>query len=284
LRPQRAERCGQAACRSFDRRHDDGKELFAVHIDELRSNRMSDETAAGLIQEYRRTGDVRIRNRVVEAHAWLAQVRARRLMRRSESLDDLVQVASIGVLKAVERFDPAFGVMFRSFASITVDGELRRYYRSSWRVRVPRSTQELVLEIAAATEHLSAVNRAAPSIEDIARYLERPVKEVEQAMIAGQNHRPGSLDQGMEDAGDANAPVMIDPGFDLVFDRSVIEQLLDTLPPRSRRMVQMRFEAAMTQAEIAAEFGVSQVHVSRLLSGALSTMRNAAQRDLATAS
>jgi RNA polymerase sigma-B factor len=245
---------------------------------------MSDDTAARLIEEYHRTGDVRIRNEVVEAHEWLAHVRARRLMRRSESLDDLVQVAAIGVLKATERFDPSFGVMFRSFASITADGELRRYYRSTWRVRVPRSMQELVLEIAAATDHLRATNHAAPSIDQIAEYLERPVKEVEQAMLAGQNHRPSSLDQGIEDAGDTNAPATIDPGFDMVFDRSFIDQLLDRLPPRSRRMVKMRFEGAMTQAEIAEEFGVSQVHVSRLLAAALSTMRTAALGEVSQAS
>jgi RNA polymerase sigma-B factor len=255
-----------------------------VRVRELHSSRMSDDTAARLIEDYHRTGDVRIRNQVVEAHEWLAHVRARRLMRRSESLDDLVQVAAIGVLKATERFDPSFGVMFRSFASITADGELRRYYRSTWRVRVPRSLQELVLEIAAATDHLRAMNHAAPTIGEIAGYLERPVKDIEQAMLAGQNHRPSSLDQGIEDAGDANAPAMIDPGFDMVFDRSLIEQLLDRLPPRSRRMVELRFGAAMTQAEIAAEFGVSQVHVSRLLAAALSTMRNAALGEVSRAS
>jgi RNA polymerase sigma-B factor len=254
-----------------------------VHNHEPRSTRMSDDTAARLIEEYHRTGDVRIRNEVVEAHEWLAHVRARRLMRRSESFDDLVQVASIGVLKATERFDSTFGVMFRSFASITADGELRRYYRSTWRVRVPRSVQELVLEIAAATDHLRAVNRAAPSTEQIAAYLERPVKDVEQAILAGQNHRPGSLEQGIEDAGDANAPAVTDPGFDLVFDRSLIEQLLARLAPRSREMIRMRFEGGMTQAEIAEEFGVSQVHVSRLLAGALASMRDAAL-DVARAS
>lgn len=255
-----------------------------MHVHELRPTRMSDETAARLIEDYRRTGDVRIRNEVVEAHEWLAHVRARRLMRRSESLDDLVQVAAIGVLKATERFDPAFGVMFRSFASITADGELRRYYRSTWRVRVPRSLQELVLDIAAATDHLRAVNHAAPTIVEIADYLERPVKEVELAMLAGQNHRPGSLDQGIADAGDVNAPAVIDPGFELVFDRALIEQLLERLPPRSRRMVKMRFDCCMTQAEIADEFGVSQVHVSRLLAGAMATMRHAALAGVAQAS
>lgn len=246
-----------------------------MHVHELRSTRMSDDTSARMIADYHRTGDVEIRNRVVEAHHWLALVRARRLMRRSESLDDLIQVASIGVLKATERFDPTFGVMFRSFASITADGELRRYYRSTWRVRVPRSMQELALEIAAATDHLRALNHAAPSIGAIAHYLERPVKDVEMAMLAGENHRPSSLDQGIEDGGDANAPAMVDPGFDLVFDRSLIGQLLAELPPRSRRVVKMRFQGCMTQAEIAAELELSQVHVSRLLASALSTMRTA---------
>jgi RNA polymerase sigma-B factor len=234
---------------------------------------MSDEAAASLIEDYHRTGDITIRNQVVEAHAWLARVRARRLMRRSESLDDLVQVAAIGVLKATERFDPSFGVMFRSFASITADGELRRYYRSTWRVRVPRSMQELALEVSAATDQLTASRHAAPTIADVAHYLDRPRADVEQAMLAGQNHRPCSLDQGIEQGGDSYAPA-VDGGFGRYFDRSLVDELLAELPDRLQRMVRMRYEAGMTQSEIGAELGMSQVHVSRLLSRALSTMRS----------
>jgi RNA polymerase sigma-B factor len=237
------------------------------------SFRMSDEVAAGLIEQYHRSGDITIRNQVVEAHAWLARVRARRLMRRSESLDDLVQVAAIGVLKATERFDPSFGVMFRSFASITADGELRRYYRSTWRVRVPRSMQELALEVSAATDQLTASRHAAPTIADVAHYLDRPQLEVEQAMLAGQNHRPGSLDQGVEQGGDGYAPA-VDGGFERYFDRCLIDQLLAELPDRLQQMVRMRYESGMTQSEIGVELGMSQVHVSRLLSRALATMRS----------
>jgi RNA polymerase sigma-B factor len=233
---------------------------------------MTDDAAATLLAEYRRTGDARVRNQVVEAHEWLARARARRLMRRSESLDDLSQVASIGVLKAAERFDPSFGVMFRSFASITADGELRRYYRSTWRVRVPRSVQELALDIAAATDRLTSTRHAAPTIADLAHYLERPVADVEQAVIAGQNHRPGSLDQSIEQGGDARSP-SVDGELDGLFDRCLIDELLADLPSRLQRIVRMRFLGSMTQSEIGDELGMSQVHVSRLLNRALSTMR-----------
>jgi RNA polymerase sigma-B factor len=233
---------------------------------------MTDHAAVALIRDYQQTGDIDIRNQVVEAHEWLARVRARRLMRRSESLDDLVQVASIGILKATERFDSSFGVMFRSFASITVDGELRRYYRSTWRVRVPRSVQELSLDVAAATDQLTAVRHAAPTIADVARYLDRPRADVEHAMLAGQNHRPCSLEQGIEHGGDGYAPA-VDGGFAQYFDRSLIDELLAELPDRLQRIVRMRYQNGMTQSEIGAELGMSQVHVSRLLGRALSTMR-----------
>lgn len=249
-----------------------------MHVHDPSVTRMTDDEAAVLIGDFHRSGDIRLRNRVVEAHEWLARVRARRLMRRSESLDDLAQVASIGILKAAERFDPSFGVMFRSFASITADGELRRYYRSTWRVRVPRSLQELALEIAAATDHLTVMRSAPPTIADIAHYLRRPLADVEQAMLAAESHRPGSLDQGIERGGDANAP-SVDGGFDDFFDRSLVEHLLAGLPIRLQRIVRMRFDRCMTQSEIGAELGMSQVHVSRLLDRALTTMRSAVDVD-----
>lgn len=249
-----------------------------MHLHDQRAPRMTDDEAAELIAEYRRCGDPAIRNRVVDAHQWLAVARARRLMRRSETLDDLTQVASIGILKAAERFDPSFGVLFRSFAAITADGELRRYYRSTWRMRVPRSLQELALEVSAGTDHLRAVHHAAPSIEELAAHVRRPVKEVELAMLAGQNHSPASLEQRIDEGGDAHAAGADDPGLEHVNDRVMVEGLLDALPARLRRIVVMRFHREMTQAEIGAVLGISQVHVSRLLANALLEMRRAAPR------
>jgi len=147
--------------------------------------RMSDDRAVLLLDRYRVSGDRRYRNEVVEAHLWLAEARARRLQRRAEAIEDLVQVAVIGVLHAADRFESDFGVMFRTFAAVTADGELRRHYRSSWRMRVPRAVQELSLQVEDVSERLTLSRGAVASLADVADGLHRPLREVEEAFLAG---------------------------------------------------------------------------------------------------
>ena len=237
--------------------------------------RMTDERACDLIRTYRETGDVRYRNEVIEGHHWLAVVCARGLRRRSESLDDLVQVASIGLLKATERFDPSFGVLFRTFASATVDGELRRHYRGTWRLRVSRGLQELHLQVSAAIDHLTQQNQASPTLQQVAEYLQRPYDDVLDAFVVGASHRPVPLESPSDESGtrERSALGCVDEDLAGVVDRTYVEGLMARLPERERRIVECRFVLQLTQSEIAQELQLSQAHVSRLLRSAIDRMR-----------
>jgi RNA polymerase sigma-B factor len=242
--------------------------------------RLSDEDTARLLEEYRRTGDIALRNRVVEAHAWLAVVCARRLVRRDETIDDLAQVASIGILKAADRFDPSFGVLFRTYASATALGELRRHYRDSWRIRVSRGTQELHLQVVAAIDHLTAERRSSPTLQDVAEYLGRSFDDVLDAYVAGTNHRPAPLHPVNDDGGEGHEPAalgQIDAAFDHALDRAEVGRLVAGLPDREREIVILRFVCELSQSEIAQRLGISQVHVSRLLRRSIEQMRERAR-------
>jgi len=243
---------------------------------------MDDTEAVALLSAYRACGDIELRNRVVEAHRWLAEARARRLRSHTEPFDDLVQVASLGVLNAAERFDATRGVMFRTFASVTADGELRRHYRTLWRLHVPRSVQELSLDLDRAREQLTATGGAHPTIDDVAHHLRRTVADIELAMIARHSLRPDSLEQRIDEYGDRSTPVGQDSPIDILLDRIVIGASIDELQPRERRILELRFAHGLNQREIAREVGVSQVHVSRLLSRALRQLEHALETDLMT--
>jgi RNA polymerase sigma-B factor len=228
---------------------------------------------------YRQSGDRTLRNQLIEAHRWLAVSCARRFDRRGEPLDDLVQVAMLGVLKAVERFDPAFGVAFKTFAAPTIMGELRRHFRdTTWRIKVPRRVQELHLALQPANERLTHQLGRSPTPAELATVLSATVEDVVDALAAGANYRPlPLLHRGGEDDDDlsADAPALCswEPGYDDVADRERIGLLLSRLPERERRIVYLRYFRYRTQSQIAEEVGLSQVHVSRLLRVAVERLR-----------
>jgi RNA polymerase sigma-B factor len=242
----------------------------------------NDAELAQLFIEYHQTRDRRLRNHLVESYRWLAVVCARQMANRGEPLDDLIQVALIGVVKAVERFDPEYGVAFKTFGTVTVLGELRRHYRdATWRVRVPRRLQELHLEINGARDRLTHRLNRSPTVEDISEYLDVPVDLVIDAICAGSNYRTVPLVPVNDDVGDDEDDVMAegqtlgshDAALDHVVDRTDVARLLDHLPERERRIVELRFFHGMTQSDIAAAVGLSQVHISRLLRNALARLR-----------
>lgn len=240
------------------------------------------EPAEELIRRYRETGDRKLRNRVVEQHDWLAKAVARQLKRSGEEFDDLVQVAMIGILKAIERFEPDFGASFRTYASVTARGEVRRHYRDAgWSVSVPRRLKDLRYDVAAATEVLREQLRRAPTAAEVAGYLRMSRDEVEDCIAAGSNFRalPIDLPTG-EERSAANLR-------DATWEERVVVQLdasseltalLEQLPVRLRKVLVMRFVEERKQADIAGEIGVSQVHVSRLLKQALAMLRELASR------
>jgi RNA polymerase sigma-B factor len=227
---------------------------------------------------YSTTRDRDLRARIVEAHDWLVRCCVHQTCRPGQSFDDLMQVGTIGLLNAIDRFDPAFGVKFRTFASATIVGELRHHQRGTWRLKVTRSTQERYLVVREAIDALTTKLQRVPTATDIADYLGLGVDDVVRAVAVGAALSPLSLDSDR-----ANGPVR--PGLSVAVDddelqrvdlRDGLRQSLMQLGERERLIVYLRYYRDMSQAEIAVEVGVSQVHVSRLLRAALETLRAAA--------
>ena len=227
--------------------------------------------------EYRRTRSRELRNRLVEDHMRLAQFLAQRFAHRGEPIDDLRQVALVGLLKSVERFEPDRGLQFSTFATPTITGELKRHFRDrGWAVRVPRRIQELHLELDRTVAALSQELGRPPTPSEIARRAGVLEEDVLECMEASSLYRLSSLDAERPDEDSAPGPASRlgaeDPELEAVDSRVTATELLSTLPERERRIVYLRFFEGLTQSEIAEEIGISQMHVSRLLMRSLETL------------
>lgn len=221
--------------------------------------------------EYRATRSRALRNQIIEEHLPLAHYVARRFARRGEPIDDLRQVAIVGLLKAVERFDPDRGVAFSSFATPTILGELRRHFRDKgWTVRVPRRIQELVLAVDGAVADLSQELQRVPTPAEIAHRVGADEEAVLECAEFGTLYRPASIDAPARPEPGARSTAATlgveDRELLAVEDRAAVVDLLALLPERERAIVSMRFLEGLTQSEIAERVGLSQMHVSRLLS------------------
>jgi RNA polymerase sigma-B factor len=231
-----------------------------------------------LFADYRATERRALRNQLVEAHRGLAASIANDYRGRGVELDDLVQIAMLGMLKAVERYDPARGIPFSSFASRTVNGEIKRYFRDrTWAVRPPRSAQERHLDLRRArTALLSRLGRP-PTVQELAVELDIPTDDVLDAIEAGAAYRATSLDarrSGDDDSGSlADKLEGGEPASGRVELRVLVDQLLDTLPEREAEILRLRFYDELTQSEIADRLGISQMHVSRLMRRCLVDLR-----------
>ena len=239
---------------------------------------MTDDARAELREAFvafARTRDPALRARLVEAHLGLASHLARRFAGRGEPHDDLVQVGSLALVKAVDRFDPGRGVEFSTFATRTVLGELKRHFRDKgWFVRAPRRVQELYLQIGQVTSTLTQELGRSPTIRETAEVAGASEDDVIEALEAGQAYRSGSLDAvGPEGEALADRLGEDDAGFGAAEDRALLVPALAALPPRERVIVHMRFVEGLTQTEIARHVGVSQMHVSRLLARSIERLR-----------
>ncbi len=220
--------------------------------------------------EFRRTGDRTIRNELIEEHRWIATHCCRRFAHRGEPMSDLMQVAMLGVLKSVERYDPSFDVKFATFAVPTVLGELRRHFRdATWSVRVPRKAKELHLELSAANEALSHDLGRPPTIPELAQWMACTEEDVLMAMEANAAYRTSPLlpagDRDDEPSGESALLGVDDPDLARIDTTLTVRRVLHELPERERRILILRYFEGRTQAEIGDEIGLSQVHVSRLL-------------------
>ena len=220
----------------------------------------------------------RARDDLVTLHLPLVSFLARRFRDRGEPLDDLVQVGTIGLIKAVDRFDPERGVEFSTYATPTIVGEIKRHFRDKgWAIRVPRRLQELRLSIGSATAELSQASGRTPTVAEIAAHLGISEDDVIEGLEGAQAYSTSSLDAPV--GGDDDAPMLadrlgdVDPSLETIEYRESLRPLLAALPSRERRILALRFFHGMTQSQIAEEVGISQMHVSRLLAKSLSTLR-----------
>ena len=227
----------------------------------------------------------RQRDKIVERCLPLADHIARRFEGRGEPRDDLVQVARVGLVNAVVRFDVETGSDFVSFAVPTIMGEVRRHFRdNSWSVKVPRRLKELHLRLGTATADLSQRLGRAPTATELASELGMERDEVVEGLVAGSSYNTLSIDTGGgSDDDDARAIADtlgdVDAGLDRIEDREALRPLLEALPERERMVLVLRFFESMTQTQIAERVGISQMHVSRLLSQTLAKLREGLLKD-----
>ena len=232
----------------------------------------------------RRTrGDPRAREALIERFLPLSRSLARRYEHSGEPLEDLVQVASLALVKAVDRYEPSRGCAFSSFAVPTIVGELKRHFRDrSWTVRPPRDLQELTLNVERATSDLWQQHDRAPTIAELAAVIGRDEEQILEALHARAGRSALSL-HAPAGGGDEQPALedrlgTVDPGFERAESRVALRGLLAGISPRARHVLRLRFEDDMTQAEIGTRLGVSQMQISRILRGALQQMRHVAQQ------
>ncbi|MBS7158153.1 MAG: RNA polymerase sigma factor SigF [Collinsella sp.] len=224
-----------------------------------------------LFRRYKEEGDMDAREKLVMSHLNLVRFLANKFKNRGEPIDDLMQVGYLGLLKAIDRFDPARGLEFTTYATPTIMGEIKRHFRDKgWSVRVPRRLQELSAKVNQATDELTTELQRSPTVEEIARYLDATVDEVLEAMESSSAYSSVPLEApGSSDSDDAPSVLdryaSEDSELALTDDRLVIEEALAGFSPREREVIELRFVKGMTQIEIAQKLGISQVQVSRLL-------------------
>jgi RNA polymerase sigma-B factor len=247
-------------------------------MERVTADRASDEER---FVELAHTGDTALRDQLVAAHLGLAHQLARRFANRGEPQDDLVQVASMALVKAVDRFDPEVGVKFSTFAVKCIVGELKRHFRDrGWAVRAPRRIQELYLELGHEIDRLSQELGRAPTVPELAAAVGTSEEAVLEAIEAGRGYRTASLDAPDGESHTLSESIGTeDSHFSLIDDRSVLATALEQLAPRERAILGLRFGEGLTQSEIAARMGVSQMQISRILAASIERLRASLSED-----
>lgn len=220
------------------------------------------------LERYAADRDPLLRNEIAERTNWLAERSARRFADRGEPYDDLLQVARIGLLKSIERFDPGRGVPFGAFATPTILGELKRHFRDhTWGVHVARRAKELRPLLNKAREELGAEFGRSPTIPELATRLNVSEDVVLETLEANDAYRAQPLDDA------TSHRAASDGGYNQALDRNVVLSVLDRLRPRERKILYLRFYEELSQVQIAEQIGTSQVHVGRLISSSLAELR-----------
>jgi RNA polymerase sigma-B factor len=241
------------------------------------SQGLSEVETRELLRAYHERGDRAARDRLIEQHLPLVRALARRYAGRSEQLDDLIQVGSIGLIKASDRFDLDRGVELTTYAIPTIIGELKRHFRDrGWAVHVPRRLKELSLQLNQLVEELGGKLGRSPTVAELAAASEADEEEVIEALDIGHAYAALSLSstrsetEELDPLGSLGAP---EEGYDTSEDRTFLRSGFEALEPRERRIMHLRFYSGLTQSQIAEEVGISQMHVSRLIRRSLAKMR-----------
>lgn len=249
----------------------DASEARAVRRAPKGKDAWDKERTHELFRLYKEKGDEEARDQLIVSHLNLVRFLASKFKNRGEPLDDLVQVGTIGLIKAIDRFDPERGLEFTTYATPTILGEIKRHFRDKgWSIRVPRRLQELSAKVNQATDELTVELQRSPSVEEIAAKLGVGAEEILEAMESSGAYTSVSLEAGGSSEDD-EAPALIDrlgsvdEDLDASDDRMVIDDAIRDFSPREQEIVRMRFIDGLTQVEIAKRLGVSQVQVSRLL-------------------
>ena len=238
-----------------------------------------------MLRQYAQTRDEALRNMLVEAHLYIASIVARRFARRGVDYDDLYQVASLALIKAVERYDPDRGVKFVSFAPPTMVGEVKNYFRDKAQtISLPRRGRELLGKIAAAREALEQVYFRAPTPDELAEYMNVPLDDIVEALEMQGAAMPASLDAMLpgEDDGGATLRSLIgvdEHGFGRFEAHESVRQMLDSITPTERKILINRYFGNLSQREVAQHLGVSQMTVSRAERKALSQLKGMLEKD-----
>jgi RNA polymerase sigma-B factor len=240
------------------------------------------DCTAELLRAYRETGELAARERLIELHLPLVRALARKHAHRGERLEDLVQVGSVGLIEAIDRFDPEKGGDFVSFAVPTIAGEIKNHLRDRASVvRIPRRIAQLNVRLRAEQERLAARLRRAPTLSEIAREVGVPEDEVAEALETDWARAATPLSTGHRGGGEAQENVVVEDVFETCDDRLLLASGFRTLDARQRRILHLRFFAGLSQAEIAREVGLSQIQVSRVIRASLERMRGALGRERA---
>lgn len=241
-------------------------------MDNVKSEKedLSKYTDKELFELYQNRDDLEIRNELIERHYYIAQILSKKYINKGIEYEDLLQVASLGLIYAIQRYDPSKGFAFSSFATPTIIGEIKKYFRDKgWQIRVPRRIQELSGKIKKARVSLEQQNGKVPKIKDIAKYLEVSEEEVLEAMDAQLAYSPISLDLKLDNDDDSQETVLgqligqYDNGITSLEEEDFIKNITKDLSPREKKVIQDRFFNGKTQTQVAEELGVSQMTVSR---------------------
>jgi RNA polymerase sigma-B factor len=238
------------------------------------------ERTRELFVQYAETRSEDVRNELVVAYLNLVRFLALKFANRGEPLDDLVQVGTVGLLKAIDRFEPERGIEFTTYATPTIVGEIKRYFRDKgWAVKVPRRLQELNLSVNRTSEKMAVEMGRSPTLSELAERLSATTEEILEAQELGQAYTLLSLDSEVAGDGERKSQTLadtvgvVDSGLELLEDRANLERAFHVLSGRERVIIYMRFYESVSQTEIAKRLNVSQMHVSRLQAKALEKLR-----------